>query len=195
MAEQHIYPLSSIDQSLIRSYIRYCLCWPCSPGLEINTAIGRLHVAVERAIAHLPNLAGNVHAIPETGLKSSAQARRGRVEVRVSLREVCEFQAEVRYVDYYKLWHNCSSLSRDRMPPARLIVKALTPLPDTPKSLADSAPVFAVQANIINGGLLVALYLHHSVADIHGLGQIIRLMSSNAVPRTMNDEVLRGDAV
>ena len=37
--------------------------------------------------------------------------------------------------------------------------------------------MFAVQANLIEGGVIVALYLHHSVADIHGMASIMRHMS------------------
>ncbi|TKA63599.1 hypothetical protein B0A55_09773 [Friedmanniomyces simplex] len=192
MARKHIYHLSSIDQSLVRTYIRYCLCFPYDPN-HMDTAISSFHNFIERIITHLPILAGGIRSVPDADSESLA-AQPGRLEVHVGLQEVSNFRATVRYIDYDEVWYTYLFLAQTRMPPARLINQLLTPLPDAPEKDALSSPVFAAQANIIKDGLLVALYLHHSVANVHGLGQIIRLMSSNSVPRAISDETLRTDA-
>ncbi|TKA76757.1 hypothetical protein B0A55_03649 [Friedmanniomyces simplex] len=190
--EFHIYRLSSIDRGLVRTYIWYCLWFPCDAN-NIDTAVSNFHNAIEKLIAHLPILAGSIRSLPDTDSEPMI-AQPGRLEVYVGLQEVSNFRATVRYIDYDEFWYTYPSLAQSRLPPAHLISPVLTPLPDAPENDALSSPVFAAQANIIKDGLLVALYLHHSVADVHGLSQIIRLMSSNSAPRAMNDETLRTDA-
>ncbi|KAK0917721.1 hypothetical protein LTR02_000087 [Friedmanniomyces endolithicus] len=191
--ERHIYYLSSIDQSLIRCYIRYCLCFPCN-ATEVDTAVASLHKAVERLVTHLPILAGNIRPVPEPD-PGLPPAQKGRLQAQVSLQDTSDFRATVRKLDQDESRHTYSHLAQSRMPPAHLTNAALTPLPDAPDNDAKSAPIFAAQANVIEGGLLVALYLHHSVADIHGLAQIIQLLSSsNTATRTLSDDTLRTDA-
>ncbi|KAK1820549.1 hypothetical protein LTR12_004997 [Friedmanniomyces endolithicus] len=193
MAEQHIYCLSSIDQSLVRCYIRYCLCFPCT-ATNVDTAIASLHHAVERLITHLPILAGTIRPVPDPD-SGSIPAQKGHLHAQVSLQDTSDFRATVRKLDQNEFRHTYSHLAQSRMPPAHLFNAALTPLPDAPDNDATSAPIFAAQLNVIDGGLLVGLYLHHSIADIHDLGQIIQLLSSSTTAtRTLSDETLRTDA-
>ncbi|EME49570.1 hypothetical protein DOTSEDRAFT_20007 [Dothistroma septosporum NZE10] len=64
------------------------------------------------------------------------------------------------------------------MPASTFIGDALTPLPDMPDPASGGNAAFAVQDNIIEGGVIVALYLHHLVADIERMASIIRHMST-----------------
>ncbi|KAK0942424.1 hypothetical protein LTR29_006010 [Friedmanniomyces endolithicus] len=193
MTEQHIHHLSSIDQSLVRCYIRYCLCFPCT-ATDVDNAITNLHNAVERLITHLPILAGNIRAVTEAD-PGSIPAQKGRLYAQFSLQDASDFRATVRNIDQNDFRQTYSHLAQSPMPPTHLTNAALTPLPDAPDDGATSAPIFAVQANVIKGGLLVALYLHHSIADIHSLAQIIQLMSNpNTATRTLSNETLRTDA-
>lgn len=70
-----------------------------------------------------------------------------------------------------------SELTHEGMPASVFVDTALTPLPDMPDPANGSNPVFAIQANFIDGGVLVALYLHHSVVDIVGAASVIRHLS------------------
>ncbi|KAK0271817.1 hypothetical protein LTR35_013293 [Friedmanniomyces endolithicus] len=181
MAELHTYCLSSIDQSLIRCYVRYCLCFPCN-ATEVDTAIASLHNAVERLITHLPILAGTIRPVPEPD-PGPIPAQKGRLHAQVSLQNASNFRATVRYLDQNNFRQTYSHLAQSRMPPAHLTNAALTPLPDAPDNDAESAPILAAQANVIEGGLLV------------GLAQIIQLLSSsNTATRTLSDDTLRTDA-
>ncbi|TKA45479.1 hypothetical protein B0A54_04018 [Friedmanniomyces endolithicus] len=122
-------------------------------------------------------------------------SQKGRLYAQFSLQDASDFRATVRDIDQNDFRQTYSHLAQSRMPPTHLTNAALTPLPDAPDDGATSAPIFAVQANVIKGGLLVALYLHHSIADIHSLAQIIQLMSNpNTATRTLSNETLRTDA-
>ncbi|KAK4545581.1 hypothetical protein LTR36_002931 [Oleoguttula mirabilis] len=185
MAEQHVYRLSSIDQSLLRTYIRYCLCFPCEDA-DISEVTNKLLTAVKRTVANIPILAGTVQSMSGSG-------QSGRLEVSITLEQVDSF------VPAFKDHHSdprvptYEELSAAAMPAMDLIGTDFTPLPDTPDS--EGSPAFAVQASFIRGGLIVALYLHHSVADIHGLAQIMQQMSSGMPLRTLSDSDLRHDAL
>ncbi|KAI5370049.1 putative transferase [Septoria linicola] len=72
-------------------------------------------------------------------------------------------------------------LAARRMPPSILAGHFSTPLSDIPDPALGSNPVFAVQADFINGGVVVAIFLHHAVADVHGLAQVVHCMS-NGIP-------------
>ena len=191
----------------MRTYIRYSLSFPCNTDQtkNIDAACERLKIAVRRTITHLPILAGTVapeQAAERNTLSSAAieairaagcAKQQGRLEVKITLKQINDFTAVIKkYVegtdkDIY------SRLNRDGMPPTWLTQDCFTPLPDSPDP--QSSPVFAIQANFISGGLIVVLYLNHSVADLHGVSTIMRLMSSELPSRKLNDDDLRGETM
>lgn len=53
MADTVTYRLSSIDQSFIRAYVRYSLCFPCDDGEAVRQqVVANLMVSVKRAISN-----------------------------------------------------------------------------------------------------------------------------------------------
>lgn len=186
VVNEQVYRLSAIDQSLLRAYIRFCLCYPCSKS-EADAVLAILASSCQRLVTHLPILAGSVKPVSNEG-----SAQTGRVEVVVALEDVHNFAAKARMFKFEELPLDYRNLSKHGMPPSAFVNDDLTPLPDLPDP--SGSPTFAIQANFITGGVLVALYLHHSVADIHGLGQIMRVMSSRLPVNKLTDEELRADA-
>ena len=73
------------------------------------------------------------------------------------------------------------ALSSARMPAFELVNDLIVPLRDLPTNSGD--PAFAVQATLISGGLIVALYLHHSVGDFTTLRSIVNHISSDVTSR------------
>lgn len=55
MSEAVIYRLSSIDQSIIRTYIRYCLCFPCGSDEAVvrEQVANNLTASTKRAISYM----------------------------------------------------------------------------------------------------------------------------------------------
>ncbi|KAK4507011.1 hypothetical protein PRZ48_000745 [Zasmidium cellare] len=191
------YRLSSIDQSLIRAYVRYALCFPNNKGQDDQKfqkeVAENLQKNVKRAITYMPILAGKVYEIDEEGESSSGdggdsselasydeemeEEQRGRVEARVTLAQVKDFEPTIKVLSEDEFPHTYEALSAEKMPANTLINQALTPLPDSPSGDGNGAAAFAVQANFIKGGVIVCFYLHHSVADLKGLAAFIRHMS------------------
>ncbi|KAK5157974.1 hypothetical protein LTS14_003897 [Recurvomyces mirabilis] len=110
-----------------------------------------------------------------------------RIEVSVNLDDVQQFQAVVAEVPFSEFKHSYEELAISNMPPGLLVSDSLRLLPDTPDITDSGVPVFAVLANIVRGGVLLALYLHHSVADLQGLADIMRLMSGSPQPRELKE--------
>ncbi|KXT00275.1 hypothetical protein AC578_1210 [Pseudocercospora eumusae] len=214
------YRLSTIDQSFIRTYSRVCLCFPCS-NEDRQRVADALTANVQRTVSHLPILAGRVHPITatslgatagssvvenssnpsgkDTGLGSDADTNQhGRLDVRVELEDVERLRPTLNFLDEEAFPSTYGELVKGGMPASAFLNTALTPLPDMPDPAEGSNPVFTVKANFIKGGVLVAIYIHHSVADNVGVATIIRHLSSSAdviPPRELTSQSLREDAV
>jgi hypothetical protein len=81
------------------------------------------------------------------------------------------------------------ALCAGSMPSFELINGLMAPLPDTPNN--GEGPAFAVQVNSIDGGYIVALYLHHCVGDFATLSAIIHHVSGEISPRELTPDDLQ----
>jgi hypothetical protein len=83
------------------------------------------------------------------------------------------------------------ALRKAKFPFSMLDGAVLAPLKGLPTSYEeDAAPVFFLQANFINGGLLLNFAGEHSTMDGQGLGQIIRIFSKACHNEPFTDEEL-----
>lgn len=88
------------------------------------------------------------------------------------------------------------SLRRSNYPFSMLDEKVIAPcltlnLPGNGFGLAASAPVFAVQATFISGGLMLTVVGQHNVMDMTGQGHIIDLLSKACHKQPFTEEELR----
>jgi hypothetical protein len=193
MLKSVVFHLSALDQAMMRVYIRYCLCFPCENESTARDGVAaRLRTAVRNVVARMPILAGSV-STADTHADSSEQA--GRLEVRLSLDELNTFQPIVKVLSQEEFPHTYESLAAGRVSPARIMSHALTPLQDNPRGQG-SDPAFAVQGSFIEGGFLVAIYVHHSVADFQGMAEVIKHMSNanSASPSQLTQQELESAA-
>lgn len=173
---EHIVHLSSIEQVMPRAYIRVCLAYRVPSEEHLQLAVERLRMRVRKIVDAKPYLSGHVSDVklPDQEV--------GRAEIRFTTHGYLKYPTvEVRtllnsdgsQIDY-------DELDREGLPPSRLRpedVSALLPNVD-PSVLA---PVFRIQANLVKGGLIVSIYLHHCISDGTGLD----LITTGGV---MNDE-------
>jgi hypothetical protein len=113
-----------------------------------------------------PFLAGYVHPSPEE------DDAIGRVEIRFTREDVDTFPAiqTRRYTDEEMPW-TYDELSNLGLPPSAIRPDLVSALPENTDD--GRAPVFRVQANLLEGGLIVSVYLHHCVTDGSGLGLLV----------------------
>lgn len=173
------FTLSTLDRGAPSVYIRYALTFACD-ATQSTAAVGRLQRATKRLISEIPMLAGVVittdHANPT---------------VAVTLQQVDSFQATI--VQLQNNHQNYASFRRQGIAPR--YISSLNSTPLTNDLIGDTNSCCVIQANLINGGLVLVIYLHHAVADVRGVATIIRLMSEGLPAREMSEESLDLEAV
>jgi hypothetical protein len=179
---EHIVRLSSIDQSTSRYYVRLALCYQRNET-NLRDIIDRLTPAIKHTIARFPILAGVVRS--ETGGTNNQERR---LEVVITLDKVNNFKPIMKSMIGLNV-KSYEALCAGSVPSFELINGLMTPLPDTPNY--GEGPVFAVQVNSIDGGYIVALYLHHCVGDFATLRAIIYHISGELLPRELTPDDLQ----
>lgn len=175
---------------LHKLYTQLCCIFPVTDDSTHDAIVTTLRDGLDRLSESLPWLAGDVinegasegntgtyRIVPSSKIPLIAQDLRGDISAPTmdGLRSA-----------------NCPMSMLDE----KLIAPCLTlNLPGNIIGLAaDSAPVFAVQANFIEGGLILTMVGQHNVMDMTGQGHIIDLMSKacHNQPFT-HDEIVIGN--
>ncbi|KAK5055404.1 hypothetical protein LTR84_013154 [Exophiala bonariae] len=177
----HKIHLSAIEHCMPRSYIRICLAYRMPDPSMLPDIVRRLNNFVRRTVDAKPYLSGYI--------MPAKSKRVGAVEVRFSDRDFLEYPAvSVRHLTHHEVPFTYDQLDQAGLPPS--VMK-----PDLVSALAESAdeeaaPVFRMQANVIDGGIIVSLYLHHCVSDGTGAGLLISgsiLTDEGAFDRYLGD--------
>ncbi len=165
MDTEHTVILSLLDQGMPRHYTRFCLAFRLgeTPASE---PISRLEAFFRRTFQAKPWLAG--YACPAQG----GSVPMGRLEIRFSQRDIENFQVKVQELTEDKLSLTYDELCELGMPPSKIPRDLVSSCPDR-RPDTEPAPILDVTVNIIRGGLLVALFLHHGVTDGASMGTII----------------------
>lgn len=187
--EQHIYRLSTLDQSVSRTFITIAFCFPCA-NEHVPAATARFLSTIKELISHRPELAGDLRPA-----SSRDGAERGYLEVAVCLNMINNFTATVKNLagttDEEELSYE--RLSSKRFPADKLESMHLAPLAQ--KTETSGGKAFAAQLNIISGGVIAVLQLHHAIADLAGFRTIVSLCSTSASPRNLTHDYLSQQAV
>ena len=166
----------------LRLYTPICLCFPLQDASSKSQIIDTLTKGLERLSISFPWLAGQV--ISE-----------GATEGNTGLPKIIPLDKTSRLI-VKDLTHDAAVPSMDALrkanfPFSMLDGAVLTPLKGPPTSCEEGpAPVFFLQANFINGGLLLNFAGEHNTMDGHGLGQVIRIFSKACHNESFTDEEL-----
>ncbi|KAJ6445170.1 C-8 acyltransferase [Purpureocillium lavendulum] len=149
--------LSSWNQAAMRSYVRQVFCFPfcgASQGLESL----RLHLASALAMAtvRFPDYAARVFLEPGSAGK-------------VSVGGTCADKVSLRVFDQRSLFGWTYQQLRAAGFPAKAFVDPSFTVPYKLVEGGPGIPVLEVHARVIEGGLLLCIYLHHSVSDGVGM--------------------------
>lgn len=159
-----------------KAYIRICFAFRAVDFARCNTAIESLRSFIRQIVDAKPYLSGY------TVQCSTADRPYGRCEVHFNTAGfVNDTQLEVRELrNTDGSLVNYDELDNAGLPPSRLRPEEVALLPtdvdDRPR-----APLFHVQANVVDGGIIVSVYLHHCVSDGKGFELLV------------TGEVLRGE--
>lgn len=164
--KEHIIQLSSIDHCMARAYIRVCLAFRLPHPDASHDALAGLGGFLQDVVKAAPFLAGYVDPAP------NADGSIGRVEIRFCEEDVRAFPAiQTRRFTAEEMPWTYDELNEARLPPSTIRPDLISALPENTDD--DRAPVLRVQANLLEGGLIVSIYLHHCVTDGSGLGLLV----------------------
>jgi hypothetical protein len=164
--EPHIVHLSAIEHCMPRAYIRVCLAYRLPVDKLLNGIIECLNRYARKLVDAKPYLAGYVVPAPDS------RTRAGLSEIRFTDNDFLTFPSvEVRHLTREEIPSSYDELDRMALPPSVIRPELVSALPEgTDDGLA---PAFRMQANIVDGGLIVSVYLHHCIADGIGLSFLL----------------------
>lgn len=168
------FTLSTLDRGAPRTYIRYALTFACNAN-QSDATIEKLQKATKRLVSEIPMLAGR--------LTTNDQRN---PTITVTLQEVNDFKATIARPQIDD--QNYAFVRGHGFAPRYISSVGYTPLADD--LIGDTNVCCTIQANMIDGGLVLVIYLHHAVADIEGVATIIRLMSEGLPARELSEESL-----
>lgn len=171
-------PLSTLDQHAIRLYSKVLAGFETKETVDIGQAIEHLKEGLARALCEVPDFAANVKAVP--GSKTN------RLELDIGPESGVLFQAVDHRSSADEGSESCPDLLRNQT--YQDLEKANFPLTTIPSRFYcvpnakpedehpdEGLPALLVRANIINGGLLLGITWHHTVADGRGIGNFSRV--------------------
>lgn len=168
------FTLSALDRGASRTYIRYALTFACNANQSDDT-IEKLQKATKRLVNEIPMLAGTVTTSDQKN-----------PTITVTLQQVNDFKATIARPQIDD--QNYAFIRGHGFAPRYISSVGYTPLADD--LIGNTNACCAIQANMIDGGLILVIYLHHAVADIEGVVTIIRLMSEGLPARELSEESL-----
>ncbi|KAM0717320.1 hypothetical protein Q7P37_007172 [Cladosporium fusiforme] len=172
------FTLSTLDQAAEQTYIRYALTFACGND-DTATTVKNLQTAIKSLVNEVPMLAGTVTTNDQQ-----------KLAVTVTLQQIKNFTPTIAHLE--SPHDNYVTICQSGIAPASIMGEDFTPLSDKPDP--ETSPACAIQANFLQGGLILVIYLHHAVADIRGISTILRLMSEGMTIRLLDQETLDHDA-
>ncbi|KIW52868.1 hypothetical protein PV05_08481 [Exophiala xenobiotica] len=164
--ERHVIHLSSIEHCMPRSYIRICLAYRLPNKEMLPSVVSRLNHFVRKTVDAKPYLSGYVVSTQEPSKHV------GGVEIHFSDRDYVEYpKVNIRHLTCDEVPYSYEELNEKGLPPSLIKPELVSALAESADE--ERAPVFRVQANVVEGGLIVSLYLHHCISDGTGVGLLI----------------------
>lgn len=186
MANEHQDILGQLIR--VNLYTPICLCFPLQDASSQSQIIDTLTKGLELLSISFPWLAGQVIR------EDVAEGNTGRSKI-IALGDNKTIRLIVKDLTHDAAVPSMDTLRKAKFPFSMLDGEVLAPLSGLPTSYAgDPAPVFFLQANFINGGVLLNFAGEHSTMDGQGLGEIIRILhkACHNEPFT-EEELLQGN--
>ncbi|KAF2278060.1 uncharacterized protein EI97DRAFT_282490 [Westerdykella ornata] len=179
--EEETLHLSVLDQNAARCYIQTLQIFPFPDDSQIQNAVDTLAKALRNTLTALPFLAGTI---------GPADAETGKLSLKYPTSDYDVLEAGLFASKILDHPYTYTQLKRMGMPPSAFTGKVFCPdvLRDRPgippyaeglTSNQEALPVLAVQACFLTGGLVLSIYLHHSVVDCSGVCAFWRQFASN----------------
>jgi trichothecene 3-O-acetyltransferase len=150
--------LSPFDQTIPRLYVHKLFCFPFpDPNLR-DIAVNALQQALSVAILKWPFIIGHVAPIPDDEFKVKLEYRTPTAG------EIGDHVLTVRDLSAPEWPWAYDQLAEAGMPGSAMNMDVLSILPEWPNP-GETYPALNIQANFMEGGLILCFAFHHAVAD------------------------------
>ncbi|KAK6598702.1 hypothetical protein QC760_008745 [Botrytis cinerea] len=170
-----------------RMYTQVCLCFPVADDSSYSAIIVKLTSGLDRLSTSFPWIAGKV--INEGSCKDNTGVYKIHTLEQTDLLVLKDLRDESSIP-------TMDTLRRSNFPFGMLDENIFAPCKGHPgdQSASDPAPVFILQANLINGGIILTFVSQHQTMDMVGQGQIMYLLSKACHNKPFTEEeVLSGN--
>jgi hypothetical protein len=153
---------------LMRLYTQICFCYPITDPSSHPIIIDTLKNGLHRLVESFPWLGGQVvHEGAGEGNQETYKI--------VPLKNFTHLVVKDLRND--PSMPSLEELRKANYPFSMFDENVICPRPTLPSGVDNSAPVFMVQANFINGGLMLSIVAQHNTMDMTGQGAVIELYS------------------
>lgn len=159
----HHVDLSPFDQTIPRLFVHKLFCFPFPDAEQQPEAVETLEQALSATILKWPFITGTVGPADETGAKHEHNAVQLRYDTPTP-GKVGHEVFSVRTLSEYEFPWSYQQLADANMPLSAMNKDVLSAVPEWPQP-GETYPALAVQANFIEGGLILCFAFHHAVAD------------------------------
>ena len=169
-----MYELSIFDQiPSLGAYTVIALLWPIDHAAkdEVVTALEKASLTLTKSF---PFLAGQVINEKVKGAEKTSSGTYRVVEY-----EPHNGKPPVRVKDCTSLCPSYEEQRKARAPLSMLDASIISPMKGLPSYYdgSEPRPVFVLQVNFINGGIILTSACMHNALDMTGMGQVIRLLA------------------
>ncbi|PFH59851.1 hypothetical protein XA68_11771 [Ophiocordyceps unilateralis] len=177
---EEVIRLSTLDQQAQRNYLKFLLCFELEKTAKVERAIQHVKQGLAVALSEIPDFGSTV--VPVPGSKRKELQLQLDPDSGVPLRVVHHAAANGTFEGQQSPLAGChySDLAKDNFPLATIPSEFLfVPHPSCEDECPDGLAALLVQLNVINGGLILAICWHHSVADAQGMATFLRSWSGH----------------
>ncbi|KAL2428703.1 O-acetyltransferase dmxR13 [Exophiala dermatitidis] len=177
------FPLDVFGQQpgLYNLYTQICLCYPVDDPDLSSFIIRRLKSGLERLTANFPWVAGQV--VNSNGTYKIVPFER---TPRLVVRDYRD-NPDIPPMDVLQV----TGFPMDMLD--EIVICPIRTLAAKTAAPNDPAPVFMVQANLIDEGLVLSFVAQHNVMDMTGLARIMRLLSKDCHGEPYTHELIWGN--
>lgn len=163
--EEVIFPLSVLDGIMPRMLVPVTCTYQLNKEAVKETILSQICEGLRRLMSEYRSLAGALYEPVEIG-RAFVRRTSSHANFVVHVQDLNITNPEFPSFDELKRQHFPASVLDKRMLP-----ESFTPIPAPPPG--EGVPAMMVQLNIIQGGLVMGIAVHHMLVDARGLDKLI----------------------
>ncbi|KAL2825066.1 transferase family-domain-containing protein [Aspergillus cavernicola] len=156
---EDVIKLSALDQQIMRFYAKSVMIFELDPAKKSDDIVHHLKQGLAVALSEIPDFAATVAPVPNSQRKD--------LELHIGPDSAVPFKVVDQTKQDAWLYGSYSDLAAKVFPTSDIPHDVLFIPQPTPT--ADGLPATLLQVNLIDGGVIIGVAWHHSVADARGI--------------------------